>query len=475
MDFTTLLFLFAFLPSFIFLWLVVKAEYRLVLIFILNFGFILIGQSTSLLPLVLIAVIGYGIGRTLDSMNAQGKNTSLLMWIGICLAVLLLIGQKILVGYDLNGNPGKSSSLLDIFPLLGMSYITFQIISYIVDVSRGIISSEHNVFKFISYVLFFPKIVSGPIMRYKPFELQFSNLSPTWDKTAMGLRRVLIGVVKRLLLANQLGVVADAVFNLQTPNIGPLFAWLALIAYTFQIYFDFSGYTDIALGLGGIIGITLPENFNYPYTAQSISDFWRRWHITLSSWFREYVFYPLERRRTIFNGQKTNLFIVFLLTGLWHGLTLNYLMWGGIHGLAIVSESASSWQKSIWRPLRHITTFLVIMFGWVFFRSPTLEFAFAFIGRLFGNEKGISLQAFSQTTPLPFIEPSFLVLLAIAALFSMPIVNVWTKIRQHFENINQMYLIPFQVFEDAIVVVLFLLSVGSQLSGSFHPSIYATF
>lgn len=475
MDFTTLLFLFAFLPSFIFLWLVVKAEYRLTLIFILNLGFIVIGQPTSLLPLVIIAVIGYGIGRSLDSMKARGKNSSLLMWIGICLAVLLLLGQKILVGYGLSGRLGKSSNFLDIFPLLGMSYITFQIISYIVDVSRGTISSEHNFFKFISYVLFFPKIVSGPIMRYKPFMSQIANLSPTWDKMAMGLRRILIGVVKRLLIANQLGVVADAVFNLKIPNVSPLFAWLALIAYTFQIYFDFSGYTDIAIGLGEFIGITLPENFNYPYTAQSIGDFWRRWHITLSSWFREYVFYPLERRRTILNGQKTNLFIVFLLTGLWHGLTLNYLIWGGIHGLAIVLESGSSWQKTIWRPLRHISTLLVIMLGWIFFRSPTLKFAFAFIGRLAGNEKGVSLQAFSQTTPLPFIEPSFLILLAVAVLFSMPVVNVWVKIRQHLTNVNQLYLIPLQAFEDVVIIVLFLLSVGSLLSGAFHPSIYATF
>src|SRR5690349_7412227 len=160
----------------------------------------------------------------------------------------------------------------------------------------------------------------------------------------------------------------------------PLFAWLALIAYTLQIYFDFSGYTDIALGLGKMIGITLPENFNYPYMAQGISDFWRRWHITLSTWFREYVFYPLERRKLRFAGQQINLVIVFLLTGLWHGPTLTFLVWGLLHGLAIAFESAGGgrWMKTQWRPLRHLYAISVIMLGWVFFRSPNLNYAFEF-------------------------------------------------------------------------------------------------
>jgi alginate O-acetyltransferase complex protein AlgI len=240
--------------------------------------------------------------------------------------------------------------------------------------------------------------------------------------------------VKRILIANQLGVVANAVFNLPAPNVEPLFAWLALIAYSLQIYFDFSGYTDVALGLGKIIGITLPENFNYPYTAQSISDFWRRWHITLSTWFREYVFYPLERRRSRFTNQQVNLIIVFLLTGLWHGPTLTFLSWGLLHGLAIAFESAGGgrWLKNIWQPLRHLYAIVIILLGWVFFRSPNLEYAFGFVSRLVGNRSGISPLPFSQTTPFPFIEPSFLIIAIAGLLFSLPIASLWQNARRRF-------------------------------------------
>jgi alginate O-acetyltransferase complex protein AlgI len=326
-------------------------------------------------------------------------------------------------------------------------------------------------------VLFFPKLVSGPITRYKQFSDQISSLNPSIEQIASGMRRVLIGVLKRILIANQLGIVANAVFDLPTPNTEPAFAWLALIAYTLQIYFDFSGYTDIALGLGRMMGITLPENFNYPYTAQSISDFWRRWHITLSTWFREYVFYPLERRRLRIAGQQINLIIVFVLTGLWHGPTLTFLVWGLLHGLAIASESAGGarWLKTLWQPVRHLYALTIIMLGWVFFRSPSLDWAFAFIGRLFGNRSGISPLPFSQTSPLPFIEPSFVLITFVAVVFSVPAITLWKTIRGRLEGVNEKYFFVLQTFEDLAIVLLFVLAVAAQISGAFQPNIYAKF
>jgi alginate O-acetyltransferase complex protein AlgI len=183
-----------------------------------------------------------------------------------------------------------------------------------------------------------------------------------------------------------------------------------LAAYTLQIFFDFSGYTDMAIGLGQMIGLHLPENFNYPYLAQSISDFWRRWHITLTIWFREYVFYPLERRRFKWAGQQFNILIVFLLTGLWHGFKPTSIVWGLLHGIATALESTGFGRqlKKLWRPLRHLYTLLIIVIGWVFFRSDNLDFAFGFFQRLAGNTDGLVPLPFSQTTPLPFIEPSFI-------------------------------------------------------------------
>jgi alginate O-acetyltransferase complex protein AlgI len=410
--------------------------------------------------------------------NKEKKDTlSLLLWSGIAINIAILTLFKVTATYGIHPvlfAPFPSGGVVS---LLGLSYIAFQIISYLIDVSRGTIPAEQDAIKFMAYVLFFPKLVSGPITRYKQFRDQISSLNPDIIEVAGGLRRVLVGVIKRILIANQLGVVANAGFNLPAPNIEPHFAWLALIAYSLQIYFDFSGYTDVALGLGRMIGITLPENFSYPYTAQSISDFWRRWHITLSTWFREYVFYPLERHRTALTNQQINLVIVFLLTGLWHGPTLTFIAWGLIHGLAIAFESAGGgrWLKDLWRPLRHLYAMSIVMLSWVFFRSPDLNYAFGFLGRLLGNRSGITLLPFSQTSPFPFIEPSFLIITAVAMIFSMPVLSFWQTLRKRFENTNGLNAISLQVVEDAAVLALFVLSVAAHVSGAFFPNIYAKF
>ena len=477
MDLTSLTFLFIFFPVFLSLYLPTRPPIRLFLISAANVAFVVAGQYWALLPLLGISLIGYVIGRLIASNKGKPKVVSFWMWLGIGLNVGLLAIAKFAGAYGKDFLSTRSVQLEAVVSLLGLSYITFQIISYIVDVAKGTVLVERDLIKFVAYILFFPKLVSGPITRYKQFREQISTLDPPIGDIAEGLRRVLIGVVKRILIANQLGVVANAVFDLPTPNVEPLIAWLALIAYSLQIYFDFSGYIDVALGLGRMIGITLPENFNYPYMAQSISEFWRRWHITLSTWFREYVFYPLERRKNRFAGQQINLIIVFLLTGLWHGPTLTFLVWGLLHGLAIAFESAGGarWMKTLWRPLRHLYTISIILLGWVFFRSPNMDYAFGFISRLLGNRSGISPLPFSQTSPLPFIEPSFLVTTVAALIFSAPVVSLWSNARRHLENLNPLNFFPLQMVEDLAVLAFFVLSVAAHVSGTFLPNIYARF
>jgi alginate O-acetyltransferase complex protein AlgI len=476
MDFSTLPFLFVFFSIFLTIWIVSKPNFRPAVILIASLVFIFLGQQEALLPLVVITLSGYGLGRAVEASKKAEKNASLVLWVGAILILAVLFFQKWWLAYGVKSAPEEAAKAFSLLPVLGLSYVAFQMISYLIDISRGSIPAETSIFKFGSYLLFFPKLVSGPLMRYKPFREQVSNLTPSPEDIAAGIRRILSGVVKRLLIANQLGLVANSVFGLDAPNIQPHFAWLGLIAYTFQIYFDFSGYTDIAIGLGRIMGMTLPENFNFPYTAQSIGDFWRRWHMTLSAWFREYVFFPLERRRTFLNPQQVNMIIVFVLTGLWHGLTLNFIIWGGIHGIAIALESlgGGKWMKSIWQPIRHLTTMGLVMLGWIFFRSNSVSFAFGFIGRLFGNVEGITPLPFSQTTPLPFIEPSFVIILAFAAIFSLPVSDIWNNARKRFADKPQTLLL-FQIAEDALIIGLFALAIASSLSGSFQPNIYAKF
>jgi alginate O-acetyltransferase complex protein AlgI len=477
MDLTSLLFLFHFFPIFLALYLIARPSLRLWLISIANIVFIVAGQPSALLPLVGISLVGYFMGRLIDSNREKKNLVSLVLWGGIAINIMLLGMFKVAATYGAHPDILQPFQQNGIVALLGLSYITFQVISYLVDVSRGTIVAEKDLVQFTVYILFFPKLVSGPITRYKQFREQISTLDPKITDIAAGLRRVLIGVVKRILIANRLAIVANSVFNLPTPNVEPHFAWLGLVAYSLQIYFDFSGYIDVALGLGRIIGVTLPENFNYPYTAQSIGDFWRRWHITLSTWFREYVFYPLERRRLPWTNQQINLVIVFLLTGLWHGPTLTFLLWGLLHGLAIAFESAGGarWLKNIWRPLRHLYVMGIVMIGWVFFRAPDLSYAFGFLTRLAGNTSGITPLPFSQTTPLPFIEPSFLLISLAALLFSFPIVSLWQDVRRHLETLNVRNFFVLQAVEDLALLAFFVLSIASHISGTFFPNIYAKF
>jgi alginate O-acetyltransferase complex protein AlgI len=314
-------------------------------------------------------------------------------------------------------------------------------------------------------------------MQYKPFADQLPGLAPSTDDLAAGIRRILAGFIKSTVIANQLALVANAGFNLPTPNLTPGWAWLVLIAYTLQIYFDFSGYTDMAVGLGQTLGIRLPENFNYPYIAQSVSEFWRRWHMTLSAFFREYVFYPLERRRLPFAGQQINILIVFLLTGLWHGFNPTFIVWGLLHGAAIALESLGfgRWLKNIWRPLRHIYTLAFVTFSWIFFRANSLSFAYNFLKRLAGNTDKLTVLPFSQTQPIPILEPSFLIILGVAVIFSLPLKQIWDNLRLRREKSTPASFFLWQISEDLFLVFFAILGLALALSNSFLPNLYAKF
>ena len=307
------------------------------------------GALQALLWLGSILISGYLAGLAIARAKEKGTNSLWWLWIAIGINVAILSFFKFSTAFGSNGFVWLHLPSNWIPPIaglavpIGLSYVTFQMISYLVDVWKGTAPVEKSFIAFSAYLLFFPKLTSGPITRYKPFAAQMEKLNPSMDEVAQGFRRLLAGFVKRALIANQVAPMANAVFNLPTANVEPKFAWLGLLAYTVQIYFDFSGYTDMAIGLGMMIGIRLPENFDFPYIAQSISEFWRRWHMTLSTWFREYVFYPLERRRFRWAGQQMNILIVFLLTGLWHGFKPTFIVWGLLHGFAIAVESLWFW------------------------------------------------------------------------------------------------------------------------------------
>ncbi|RPJ03387.1 MAG: MBOAT family protein, partial [Spirochaetaceae bacterium] len=366
MDFYNLSFVSVFLPLFICVYLLAPLSYRFTLLFLTSVVFLGAGQPAALPWLLVLTIVGYALGRLTGDKTVVGKRASFWMWTGIGLNVGILLAVKWIVTYKTRMITFGGFHLDEFVLPLGLSYFTFQIVAYLVDVSQGIIPAEKNILRFVTYTLFFPKLAAGPITKYQVFSGQVGSLKPPEKEVASGLGRILTGEIKHFFIAKQLGIFANAVLNRPNADMEPTLAWLALIASVFQLYFDFSGYTDIALGLGKMIGINLPENFNYPFISQSINEFWRRWHMTLIAWFREYVFYPLERRRLRFAGQQINLLIVFVLTGLWHGPTLNFLCWGLLQGLAVVFESTVAgkwWLRSAWRPIRHFYSIFIVLFS----------------------------------------------------------------------------------------------------------------
>jgi alginate O-acetyltransferase complex protein AlgI len=258
---------------------------------------------------------------------------------------------------------------------IGISFYTFQGVSYVIDVWRGEVEAEHNPILFGAYLSFFPQLIAGPIVRYKDVESDFHNPTLSTDMVAAGVSRFLLGLFKKVCIADVIAKVADAAFTTPVDNLTFATAWLGAIAYSIQIYFDFSGYSDMAIGLGSMFGIRFPENFNHPYAAATITEFWRRWHISLSSWFRDYLYIPLGGNRLGASRTYINLFIVFLATGIWHGAAWTFVLWGLWHGAFLMVERLVFQGRAAqiqWPTLRLLYLFPAVIFGWVLFRAPNI-------------------------------------------------------------------------------------------------------
>lgn len=461
MDFNSPIFLFLFLPVFMLAYYLAPGKLKKIAGILGCLLFYAWGNLVYI-PLILgLALLAYLLARGIERWRDQ-KFSAVLLWGGIAVNVLLIIGFKLI--------PGLA------YPL-GLSFLTFQVISYLVEVYNKVIEPEKNALTFFLYILLFPKIPVGPITRYRELRDQIRDIHIEPQDAADGLRRFIRGFAKKVLIADTLAKVVTPVFALTSPAISPSTAWLVLISYALQLYFDFSGYTDMAIGLGRMMGFRFVENFNFPYISKSIGDFWRRWHISLSSWFRDTVFYPLERRRLKWNGQRINILVVFILTGLWHGLTINFVIWGLIHGLALVFESTPAGKKlrGAWAPIQHLYALGVILAGWVFFRSPTPGFALNFLQRLSGNTHGVKTLPFNLTSPLPFIEPTFILALVIAVILSLPLSKWFEKVLDQITADRIFLKISFQFLSDLVLICIFFASVAAMAGATFMPGIYGNF
>ncbi|HRQ23280.1 MAG TPA: MBOAT family O-acyltransferase [Anaerolineales bacterium] len=472
MNFNTPLFLFLFLPFFLIAYFFAQPRWRPVLGIIASLLFYAWGNLASLAWIVGLILFNHWLGLRLHEKPAKWTlplgllaNAGLLAFFKF----FVTYGRSMFFGLDAL-LPARAEGWLDtlVFPL-GLSYISFQLISYLLDVQKGAVISERNLASFAFYILMFPKLLAGPIVRYRT--LAETLPAPTLDtnQVADGIRRFVRGFVKKILIADVIGQVAIAAFGLPVEASTPLIAWLGLVGYALQIYYDFSGYTDMAIGLASMMGFRYIENFNHPYIAQSIGDFWRRWHISLSSWFRDYVFYPLERRRLPVIGQPFNILIVFLLTGLWHGVTLNFVVWGLLHGFFIAIEGLflNRLLQKTPQVLRHVYTLSALLLTWLVFRAPSVEYAREYLTLLMGGVEAFVPLSFYDTYPLPFIEPSFIIAFATGLIFCLPVGAV---IQKRVEKSPALI-----VIQDIVLLALFVLAVGMMASSAFQPGIYEGF
>ncbi len=414
--------------------------------------------------LAVILLVHFG-AATVPKMATEGKRKA----VAATVVGVLLLG---LVHYKYSGFLARNFAAatgigLPVDPVvmpLGISFFTFQAISYVVDVLRGTAAPSRSVWKTALYISLFPKLVSGPIVKYRDIAEQIDRRETSFASVADGLRRFVVGLAKKVLLANQLGVVADSVFALPPDSLDASHAWIGALFYSLQLFFDFSGYSDMAIGLCAVFGFKIPENFDYPYLSRTISEFWRRWHISLSSWFREYLYIPLGGNRVGKPRLALNLFLVFLATGAWHGAEWTFVLWGVWHGVFVIVERFTFLGRPratrIGNLLQRLYALSVVLFGWVLFRADGLPEAKSFLSAMFGFSDALSMDTVAALLPV-----SRLVVLAVAVLSSAGV----------FRTLLSRETAAGRILRDIWLVALFLASLVSLGASSYNSFIYFQF
>jgi alginate O-acetyltransferase complex protein AlgI len=417
MPFSTSLFVWAYLPLVLLLYFSLRQELRNPLLLLASLFFYAWGETYMVSILIVSCIANWAFGRWIEAGSTERARRRTLIWgivfnIGLLLCFkysdwlwsglswLLYDGTGLLaqplpsLGSLLAGNQGLRALLLDqaghIRLPIGVSFFTFQGTSYLVDIYRGDVGSQRSLVNFATYKSFFPQLIAGPIVRYRDVHEQIEKRQVTLDGFAYGVRRFVLGLGKKMLLANIVAAPCDRIFGLPGGELTAPLAWLGLVCYTLQIYFDFSAYSDMAIGMGRMFGFTFLENFDYPYVARSVTEFWRRWHISLSSWFRDYLYIPLGGNRISPRRTYLNLVGVFFLCGLWHGASVSFVVWGLWHGVFLVLERAGlgAFLERRHAVLRHAYLLLVVMLGWVFFRAADLDHALEYLRALGGLTAG---------------------------------------------------------------------------------------
>lgn len=466
MIFSSIPFLFFFFPIFLLLYYLVPFKYKNLILLVFSLVFYAWGEPIYILLMIFSSVVDYVNGLMIEKYQNNKKRKNIFMILSI-IANLSLLGffkyADFLIS-SINNIFDVSIPLLKLGLPIGISFFTFQTMSYSIDVYRGEVKAEKNFLTFMTYVSMFPQLIAGPIVRYETVSKELYEREINFKHFANGLLRFMRGLFKKVIIANNVGYLWSVLSA--SPNLSVLGAWLGIIAFTFQIYFDFSGYSDMAIGMGKMLGFNYLENFNYPYIAKSITDFWRRWHISLSSWFRDYVYIPLggSRVKKIINIR--NIFIVWMLTGLWHGASWNFVLWGVYYGVLLILEKfiLKKYIDKLPNALKHLYTIILVLIGWLIFAFEDMNMLGNYAKTMFGLNG-----EFINSTFIYYFT-NYFIILVIATIFSMPVYNKLENILKNKKNSWIKFILVLIVY-----IILLIITISYLVSDTYNPFLYFRF
>ncbi len=472
MLFSSTTFIYLFLPTVLFFNFVVFRKSRLLQNIFLLFAslfFYAWGEPKIVLVMIASIIVNWFFGLVISKKREDKSLSHLIIALDVSFNLGLLFVFKYLTftGNIINGLAGGHLSVPEIALPIGISFFTFQAMSYVLDVYRQKGAVQTNILYVGLYISFFPQLIAGPIVRYETIADEIKNRKETLDDFFNGFARFVVGLAKKVLLANSFAVLADQAFNAVAggDSISVMFGWLGALGYTLQIFFDFSGYSDMAIGLGRMFGFHFLENFNYPYISRSITEFWHRWHISLGTWFRDYLYFPLGGSRCGKMRNIFNLLVVWSLTGLWHGANFTFIIWGLLYFVLLVIEKFTKIHKKSGKVLnvfQWLYTIFFVVLGWVVFRSESIGDALIYLRSMFG----LAGNAFADGMFTGWLTQD-LILLVIGVVLSTPLFRILS------EKTNGSDVVGF--LKAAGLIVLFVLSVASLVSNSYNPFIYFNF
>lgn len=464
MVFSGIVFLYYFLPAVLMAYFLTPRSKRNIVLFVSSLIFYAWGEPKYVFLMLITITVGYLSGLLIEySESGKERKIYLVLSIVINLSFLVFFKYTDFLISSVNTIAKTNIPLLKIALPIGISFYTFQTLSYSIDVYRKDTPAQKSFLNFGTYVSMFPQLVAGPIVRYKDIARELSSRKETFEGAASGITYIVSGLAKKVLIANNIGMLWTDISSLPVNSLSVSESWLGIIAYTFQIYFDFSGYSDIAIGLGKIFGFNFVKNFDYPYTSKTVTEFWRRWHISLGTWFKEYVYIPLGGNRCSKKRLVLNLLIVWGLTGLWHGASLNFIVWGLYYGIILIAEKMffGKYLRILPDYAKRLYTLFLVVIGWVFFSAPDIKNALSYISAMFGGNKIL----WSANTL--YSLKSYSLILIVSAVCSTPVIK---KTFYRFKDKDK-YGIGFIL----VSVILMFIITAYLVDSTYNPFLYFRF